>query len=94
MKYYIHTLLIFVVLAITNDSYSQWGDCDNSIEACTNPSFAVTPNGFGAIEEFQSGTITNPSSNPNATPGNSGCLLSGELNSTWLLITVTSPGTL
>ena len=28
------------------------------------------------------------------SPGNSGCLLSGELNSTWLLITVTSPGTL
>ena len=80
---------------MTNVSYSQWGDCDNSIEACTNPSFAVTPNGFGNIEEFQSGTITtNPSSNPNAAPGNSGCLLSGELNSTWLLITVTSPGTL
>jgi len=94
MKYYIHTLLIFAIASIANVSYSQWGDCDNSIEACTNPSFAVTPNGFGNIEEFQSGTITNPSSNPNATPGNSGCLLSGELNSTWLLITVTSPGTL
>ena len=54
MKYYIHTLLIFVIASATNVSYSQWGDCDNSIEACTNPSFAVTPNGFGNIEEFQS----------------------------------------
>jgi len=94
MKNHIYTLFIFFAASITNVSYSQWGDCDNSIEACTNPSFAVTPNGFGNIEEFQSGTITNPSSNPNATPGNSGCLLSGELNSTWLLITVTSAGTL
>ena len=94
MRNYIYTLFLFVIAFSTNVSYSQWGDCDNSIEACTNPSFAVTPNGFGNIEEFQSGTTTNPSSNPNAIPGNSGCLLSGELNSTWLLITVTSPGTL
>jgi len=94
MKNYIYTLLIFFLALNVNVSYSQWGDCDNSIEACTNPSFAVTPNGFGLIEEFTSGTTTNPSTNPNASPGNSGCLLSGELNSTWLLITVTSPGTL
>ena len=94
MRYYLHILIMFSAVFITNISYCQWGDCDNSIEACTNPSFAVTPNGFGNIEEFQSGTTTNPSSNPNAAPGNSGCLLSGELNSTWLLITVTSPGTL
>jgi len=94
MKNYIYTLLIIFLLFNMNVSYSQWGDCDNSIEACTNPSFAVTPNGFGTIEEFTSGTVTNPSTNPNASPGNSGCLLSGELNSTWLLITVTSPGSL
>ena len=82
MRYYIHTLAIFAASSIANVSYSQWGDCGVSIEACTNPSFAVTPNNFGAIEEFQSGTITNPSSNPNAIPGNSGCLLSGELTYT------------
>lgn len=94
MKNHIYKLLIFITVSITNVSYSQWGDCANSIEACTNPSFAVTPNNFGAIEEFLTGTITNPDSNPNALPGNTGCLLSGELNSTWLLVTVTSAGTL
>lgn len=94
MKNYTYTIFTIILLLSTLNSYSQWGDCDNSIEACTNPSFAVTPNGFGTVEEFITGSITNPSTNPNASPGNSGCLLSGELNSTWLLITVTSSGTL
>ena len=57
MRYYIHTLAIFAASSIANVSYSQWGDCGVSIEACTNPSFAVTPNNFGAksfnLEQLQ-----------------------------------------
>jgi gliding motility-associated-like protein len=87
---------LVVLLFIVNCMTGQWGDCDNSVDACTNPSFNVTPSGFGNVEEFDAMNfgISNPQVNPNTTPGNMGCLMSGELNSTWLLITVTGPGTL
>lgn len=76
-------------------SFAQFGDCINTVDACTNPSFVVTPSGSGSIEEFTTNsTVSNPQTNPNSSPGNAGCLLSGELNSTWLLITVSSSGTL
>ena len=89
--------LLFTILAVLFYStlLSQWGDCTNSTDACTNPSFNVTPSGFGNIEEFTTtSTISNPQTNPNPIPGNMGCLLAGELNSTWLLINVSSSGTL
>ena len=88
-------LLFTGIIFLSATYFSQWGDCSNSFDACSLPSFSVTPSGFGNIEEFTtSSTISNPQTNPNPSPGNSGCLLSGELNSTWLLITVTSNGTL
>ena len=87
--------LIILFLFLFHSFHSQWGDCSNSTDACTNPSFNVTPSGFGNIEEFTSfSTVSNPQTNPNPIPGNMGCLLSGELNSTWLLITVSTSGTL
>ena len=67
------------------------GDCSGAINICTNASFQVTPNGFGGIDELN-GNISNPTTNP--ASGNSGCLLSGELNSTWMIINIASPGTL
>ena len=97
MNTYRHHLLTFAILLVSfGASYGQWGDCDNSVDACTNPSFNVTPSGFGNVEEFDAINfgVSNPQTNPNASPGNMGCLLSGELNSTWLLITVTGSGTL
>lgn len=76
-------------------SFSQWGDCSNNTDACTNPSFNVNSSGFGNIEEFTTASnISNPQTNPNPSPGNMGCLMTGEVNSTWLLITVSSTGTL
>ena len=45
-------LIITLVFISFKSFYSQWGDCDNSTDACTNPSFNVTPSGFGLIEEF------------------------------------------
>jgi len=87
---------IITLLLILNISlYGQYGDCGNSVDACTNPSFSVTPSGFGTVEEFTtSSNISNPQTNPNGTPGNLGCMQSGELNSTWLSVNVTSSGTL
>ncbi len=76
---------------------AQYGDCTNNIEACNNPSFTITPSGFGNVEEFTDGfqhNISNPQVNPNNQPGNLGCLLDGELNSTWLMVTITSDGVL
>ncbi len=92
MKHIIHLLIVFTFSA---SLHAQYGDCGTNADACTNPSFSVTPSGFGLVEEFTTmDNISNPQTNPNASPGNSGCLLSGELNSTWLQVTVSSSGTL
>jgi hypothetical protein len=68
------------------------GDCPNAINVCSNTSFNITPSGSGNIVEFGTGSISNPSTNPNCC--NSGCLLTGEVNSTWLLITIQTSGML
>ncbi|CAG5079582.1 SprB repeat-containing protein [Parvicella tangerina] len=76
-------------------SYAQWSDCSNNIPACSNPSFSVTPNGSGNDIDFTTNsTVSNPQTNPNTSPGNQGCLLSGELNSTWIVISVSQSGDL
>ncbi len=91
----IFSIILVLFVFSTLDFLGQNGDCGNSVDACTNPSFSITPSGFGLVEEFTSlSNISNPSTNPNATPGNSGCMLSGELNSTWLSVNVTSSGIL
>ncbi len=88
--------LLFILFCFNLlSAFGQFGDCATTVDACSNPSFMVTPSGSGNIEDFTvNSTVSNPQTNPNAVPGNAGCLLSGELNSTWLLITVSSPGTL
>lgn len=68
------------------------GDCPDAINACTNPNFIISPNGFGNVNEIVVGSVSNPSINPAST--NSGCLLAGELNSTWIIINVVTAGTL
>ena len=70
------------------------GDCSDAINICTNSSFSVDPSGYGAIDELAGNSVSNPLTNPNLTPGNSGCLLSGEKNSTWMIINIASTGTL
>ncbi len=67
-------------------------DCINAVNICQNASFAIDPNGSGSVADFQSGTVSNPSINP--ASGNSGCLLSGELNPTWMIINIAGSGTL
>lgn len=70
------------------------GDCNVAANVCSNASFAIDPNGFGAINEIcDPGTCAaNPDINVSGT--NSGCLLSGELNSTWMIVNVLTGGTL
>lgn len=67
-------------------------DCALAIPICTNLAFQVDPNGYGNIDELCTSCTTNPSINP--ASGNSGCLNSGELNSTWLQVNVQVGGTL
>jgi len=67
-------------------------DCANAVNICTNATFQIDPNGAGNVVEFGIGTISNPSVNPAST--NAGCLLSGELNSTWMIVNVATNGTL
>ena len=70
------------------------GDCNIATNVCSNASFSIDPNGFGAINEIcpAGNCAANPSTNVNGT--NSGCLLSEELNSTWMIVNVLTGGNL
>lgn len=76
-------------------------DCMNSVNVCENLSFQIDPNGYGAINEIPApGNLANPMYNwgdgllsPWGTD-NSGCLLSGELNSTWMVLNIWQGGVL
>ncbi len=68
------------------------GDCPNPVNACSNTSFNITPSGPGGTTEYTSYSVSNPGTNPNCC--NSGCHLSGELNSTWVLINILTSGNL
>jgi len=85
---------IFFFSLFFNYAYAQVtaADCGNAVNICQNASFSIDPNGPGSVNEFQSGTISNPSTNP--ASGNSGCLLAGELNPTWMVINIAGSGTL
>lgn len=74
---------------------AQPNDCIDAVPGCTTPSFAIAPNNPATnIVDFTSGSISNPSTNPNTVPGNLGCLLSGETSSTFITISVVTSGTL
>jgi gliding motility-associated-like protein len=91
MKYLSALFLIFLSLL----SVAQPNDCPDAVPGCTTPSFAIAPNNPSTnIVDFTSGSISNPSTNPNSSPGNAGCLLSGETSSTFITISVVSNGTL
>lgn len=94
-KISLYTLLI--TLIISNYSFAGGpvtaSDCATAVNICQNASFQIDPvTGSGSVTEFQTGTVSNPSTNP--ASGNSGCLLSGELNPTWMVINVAGTGTL
>ncbi len=71
-------------------------DCSGAVNICTNATFQIDPSGSGNVVEFNTlSSISNPQTNPSfGTTLNSGCLLSGELNSTWMVVNVATTGTL
>ncbi|MBM3185332.1 MAG: hypothetical protein FJZ67_03455, partial [Bacteroidetes bacterium] len=55
-------ILIGSLLAL-NYTFGQVtaADCSNAVNICQNANFAIDPNGPGAVADFQSGTVSNPS---------------------------------
>lgn len=74
-------------------------DCIDAVNVCENLNFVIDPNGNGLINEVPTvGTVSNPAYYPwdgIASPwgtDNSGCLMNGELNSTWMVINIWGTG--
>lgn len=87
--------LLYIGLALLSfTAFGQSNDCDQAVPGCSTPSFPVNAAGTGNVIDFTSGSGSNPSTNPNPVPGNTGCLLTGETTSTFITISVTSTGTL
>ncbi len=88
---------IIITLLVLLPSYGQQlaVNCDLAMPGCTTPSFPITgTNPPYDITDFNAGTFSNPSTNPNPTPGNMGCLLTGETVSTFITIYAITSGTL
>ena len=89
---------LFLALLVSFEAQSQYGDCFTPApltslgSGCTSYSYPVTPSGFGTVNELAGNNFSNPTTNPNCC--NAGCLLAGELNSTWITFTVTTGGLL
>lgn len=67
-------------------------DCNIADYGCTLDDFTVNSSGSGAINDLPPGlNISNPTINPGSA-GNSGCLLSSELNPTWIIFTISTTG--
>lgn len=95
MKNFRRLLIAGLILASSSTLFGQANDCGEEENVCTQPDFTITSDvTTDLVEDFGSGTGSNPSTNPNAVPGNSGCLLSGETSSTFMLINVVSDGVL
>lgn len=86
-------VFLFSLLFNMSISIGQHGDCFYAIETCHLDSFLTSPSGFGTVDELQGNSISNPSTNPNASPGNYGCLQFGEINSNWMKVTIDTSGT-
>jgi hypothetical protein len=68
------------------------GDCQDAVDVCSDINFSINPNGFGSTNEICMCCVVNPCTNP--TSGNQGCLLAGELNSTWMIVNIEVGGVL
>jgi hypothetical protein len=82
-----------------NNTSDPPGDCPLAACACDPYTFPITPSSFGSINEVPlPGSVSNPSFgglNPAPWGGTDyGCLLAGELNSSWIVFTVGTSGSL
>lgn len=68
------------------------GDCQDAVDVCSDINFSINPNGFGSTNEICLNCTVNPFINP--TSANAGCLLAGELNSTWMIVNIEVGGVL
>lgn len=84
---------------ICGNSGSPTGDCPTVVCVCDPYTFPITPSGFGSIDEIPTpGSISNPAFG-GVTPApwggtDYGCLYAGELNSSWMLFTIGTSGSL
>lgn len=92
-------LLVFAAIFIGLNSFGQVtaSDCADSEAGCDalDNGFPISPSGFGTVDEANGPNGSNvswPGSNPQGV--NSGCMFSGELNSTWISFTILSDGIL
>lgn len=94
MKNYLCTLFLLLVSSLFSVAQTTTpNNCNGAVSGCTTPSFTIQPNNPTTnIVDFTSGTVSNPSSNPNG--GNAGCLLTGETSSTFITISIVTSGTL
>lgn len=91
---------IFGLSIVSHASFSQnVAACNNAQPVCTNPNFQFTSSaGSGLVSGLN---VSNPTTNPQTGngnnplgPSNSGCLLSQGPGPQWLLVTVSSNGSL
>ncbi|MNK60524.1 hypothetical protein D3C87_796580 [compost metagenome] len=86
-------ILLIISFFVGTLAMAQSNNCSGAVSGCSTPDFAIEPpNPATNVVDFGTGTISNPSSNPQGV--NSGCLLSGETSSTFITINIVSNGTL
>lgn len=76
-------------------------DCSSAVNVCNNLNFTIDPNGFGQVVEISPpGSYSNPVyywADGIPSPwgsDNEGCLLNGEINSTWMIVNIWGGGSL
>jgi gliding motility-associated-like protein len=85
-------LLVSIFIVFLSFHSLTQADCNIADYGCTLDDFVVNSTGGGAVNDLPPGSnISNPTTNPGSA-GNSGCLFSGELNPTWIIFTISSPG--
>lgn len=85
------------LLSLVSQAQTATPDCGSTtFKLCDTSLFIKTNNSlmpqYGVINELYGNNFSNPTTNPSS--GNSGCLLSNEVNSSWSIMEVTSSGTL
>lgn len=89
----IRSLILLLILTISTFSYGQQ-DCSGADYICNENGYAFTTSTSGSgFNDICTGCFSNPSANPGSA-GNSGCLLSGEINPTWIIINIAQSGML
>ena len=85
-------IFVFIFSVVTVSYSFAQPDCTSAMFGCTIGNFTTNSSGSGQVNDLPNGNnISNPNTNP-GTAGNAGCLLSNEVNPTWIILTVSSPG--